>query len=166
MPSMVFNDKKSHYVVVTGVIVKDGRFLIAKRSPHEKAFPNEWTVPGGKLEVDDYVNRPKDAESQWYNVLEGLLRREVEEEVGLKIKEIKYLTSLTFIRPDGIPSVIISLYADHAEGEVKLSEELTDHKWVTLEESKNYKLISGLYEELEMLDKILKGEKVGEWKKK
>ena len=31
------------------IIVKDGKYLIAKRADYEKAFPGLWTVPGGKL---------------------------------------------------------------------------------------------------------------------
>ncbi|MBR9691569.1 NUDIX domain-containing protein, partial [Candidatus Woesearchaeota archaeon] len=142
----------------------DGKFLIAKRSSTEKAFPNQWTVPGGKLEPQDYQNRPKDTSAQWYNVCEHLLRREIMEEVGLKVKDIKYLASLAFVRPDGIPTVVISLYADHDSGAVNLSDELTEHAWVTLEQAKEYDMIDGIYEELEMLDRVLKGEKVGEWK--
>jgi len=158
-------DNKAHYVVVTGIVVKDGKYLITKRSDNEKAFPGKWTVPGGKLEMDDYTSREKDTSVHWYNVFEHLLRREVKEETDLDIKNIKYLTSLTFLRGDGIPTIIISLYADHHEGDVKLNEESVDHKWVTLEESKQYDLIEGIYEELEMLDRSLKGEKIGEWEK-
>lgn len=156
---------KAHYVVVTGIIVKDGKYLITKRSANEKAFPNLWTVPGGKLEMNDYSKRPKDTNSHWYNIFEDLLKREVMEETGLKIKNFGYVTSLSYIREDGIPTLIVSLFADHDEGEVILCDALTDHAWVTLEEAKNYDLIEGIYEELKMLDKLLKGEKVGEWKK-
>ena len=45
--------EKAHYVVATGIIVKDGKFLIAKRSEKEKRWPGRWTVPGGKLEKKD-----------------------------------------------------------------------------------------------------------------
>lgn len=156
---------KAHYIVVTGIIVKDGKYLITKRSPAEKAFPNQWTVPGGKLEMNDYSKRPKDTNSHWYNIFEDLLRREVMEETGLKIKNFGYVTSLSYIREDGIPTLIVSLFADHDEGEVKLCDALTDYAWIKLEEAKNYELIEGIYEELEMLDKLLKGEKIGEWKR-
>ena len=159
------NEKNAHYVAVTGIIVKDGKFLLTKRSPKEKAFPNMWTVPGGKLEINDYAKKQKDTSDAWYNILENLLRREVKEETGLDIKNIRYLTSLTFVRPDGVPVVIISLFADHYDGEVILNEESVDHAWVNLGEAKDYDLIEGIYEELEMLDKILKGEETGEWKK-
>lgn len=161
----MYDQNKAHYLVVTGIIVKDGKFLITKRAPTEKAFPNQWTVPGGKLELNDYTKRPKDTSAHWYNIFEGLLKREVMEETGLKIKNIKYLTSLSYIRSDGIPTIIVSLFADQYDGEVKLCPALTEHAWVTLEEAKNYNLIEGIYEELEMLDKVLKGKDVGEWKK-
>ena len=155
----------AHYVAVTGIIMKDGKFLITKRSPNEKAFPNMWTVPGGKLDLNDYSKRPKDTSSHWYNVMEDLLRREVSEETGLKIKNIRYLTSLTFVRPDKIPVAVLSFYADHDSGEVVLNEEAVDHAWVDLEEAKNYDLIEGIYDELVMLDQVLRGKDVGDWKK-
>ncbi len=161
----MYDPNKAHYVVVTGIILKDGKFLIAKRAPSEKAFPNQWTVPGGKLEMSDYKNRKKDTSTHWYNIFEAVLRREVLEEVGLRIKNIRYLTSLAYIRDDGIPTIIVSLFADPDGEEVKLCSALTEHAWVTLEEAKNYELIEGIYEELEMLDKFLKGENAGEWKK-
>jgi len=163
---MMYDPKKAHYLVVTGIIVKNGKFLIAKRSPTEKAFPNQWTVPGGKLEVNDYKERPKDTSAHWYNVFEDVLRREVMEEVGLKVKNIRYLTSLAYIRSDEIPTIIVSLFADCEDDEVKLCSDLTEYAWVTLEEAKSYELIEGIFEELEMLDKVLKGDDVGEWTKK
>jgi len=159
------DENKAHYVVVTGIVIKDRKYLITKRAAHEKAFPSRWTVPGGKLEKDDYTSRPKDTDHHWYNVFETLLRREVLEETNLEIKNIKYLTSLSFIRPDNFPVVVISLYADYDSGDVKLCEDMTDYAWVTLEEAKKYDLIEGIYEELEMLDQHLKGSSLNEWKK-
>ena len=156
---------KSHYVAITGIIIKDGKYLITRRNLNKKAFPGKWTVPGGNLELEDYQNLPKDTSEHWYNIFEKVLRREVKEEVGLGIKNIKYLTSITFIRPDNNPGLIVSLYVDYADGEVELNEESIDFKWVNLEEAKNYDLIEGIYEELEMLNKILKGDHQEEWKK-
>ena len=161
----MYDQNKAHYLVVTGIIIKDGKFLITKRSPTEKAFPNQWTVPGGKLELNDYSSRPKDTSSHWYNIFENLLKREVEEETGLKIKDIRYLTSLSYIRSDNIPTIIVSLFADYDEGDIKLCDALTEYSWVTLKEAQNYDLIEGIYEELEMLDKHLTGQELKEWKK-
>ncbi len=162
----MYDSNKAHYISITGILVKNGKFLITKRSPNEKSFPNQWTVPGGKLEMDDYTKRPKDTSAHWYNVFEKVLQREVKEEIGIGIKNIKYLTSLAFIRDDNIPTIIVSLYGDPDGKEIKLSSELTEYAWVTLEEAKNYELIEGIYEELEMLDRCIKGEDMGIWKKK
>jgi len=154
-----------HYVTVTAIIVKDGKYLIAKRAGWEKAFPNRWTVPGGKLKVMDYVLKKKDTEHHWYNIFEDLVRREVDEEVGLDIENIGYLVSMIYIRDDEIPCIVVSLYADAKPGEVRLAPALSEYAWVSLEEAKEYDLIEGIYEELVMLDKLLKGEKKIEWKK-
>ncbi|HZX11979.1 MAG TPA: NUDIX domain-containing protein [Candidatus Nanoarchaeia archaeon] len=161
----MYDPNKAHYVVVTGIIIKDGKYLIAKRAPTEKAFPNLWTVPGGKLELKEYSSRQKDTSSHWYNIFEDLLRREVREETGLAVKNIRYLTSLSYVRDDGIPTIIVSLFADYDQGEILLSSELTEHVWVSLEEAKKYELIEGIYEELEMLDRYLKGEELRVWRK-
>ena len=121
-------------------------------------------MPGGKLKQEDYHNREADTTSgQWYNIFEDLVRREVREEAGLEVGKIKYLTSLCFKRPDGIPTVVVSLFADHLSGEVAIGKDMTDHKWVTLEEARDYELIDGIWEELEMMEKLKQGEKIGEW---
>jgi len=148
-------DNKLHYVIVTGIIIKDGKFLIAKRASWEKSFPGYWTVPGGKLETNDYIGRQKTTSTHWYNVLEKTLRREVKEEVNLEIKNIRYITNMTHIRIDNIPEVIISLFCDFAYGEIILCNALTEYAWVSLNEAKKYDLIEGIYEELEMVEKIV-----------
>jgi len=154
-----------HEVVITAIIVKDGKYLITRRALSKKRFPGMWTVPGGKLETSDYVNLPKDTKDYWYNVLEQVLRREVKEEVGLAIKNIEYVTSLATIHAAGAPSLVISCMADYESGEVALQESETDQfAWVSLAEAKDHDLIGGIYEELEMADMRRKGQKT-EWKK-
>ncbi len=163
---MIMDPNKAHYVAATAIIVKDGKYLIVKRSEKEKAFPGLWTVPGGKLELNDYSKKPKDTEDCWYNIFENLIKREVMEETKLNVKNIKYLTSLSFIRPDNVPTIVVSFFADHDSGEVDLNNELVDHAWVDLKEAKKFELIGGIYEELEMLDNFLKNNYFNEWKNK
>ena len=162
---MGYDKNQAHYVAVTGILVNsDGKFLIAKRAEWEKAFPGKWTVPGGKLEVLEYALKTKDTSSHWYNVLENSLRREIKEEVGIEIKNIGYVTSLVYIRPDNIPCLIISLWAEPESDKIKLCPALTEYEWVDLNEAKNYDLIEGNYEEFVILDKQLKTGKPEKWK--
>ncbi len=162
----MYDKNKLHYVVVTGILIKDGKYLITKRAEWEKAFPNKWTVPGGKLEVLDYALRKKDTNEHWYNVLENSLKREIKEEVGLNIKNIGYVTSLVYIRPDEIPCLIISLFGEPEGGEIKLCDALTDFAWIDLKEAKDYDFIEGIYEELAILDDFLKKGGNMIWEKK
>lgn len=158
-------EQNLHEVVITAIIVKDGKYLITRRSQKRKRFPGMWTMPGGKLEIQDYIDLPKDTEYYWYNVLEKALRREVKEEVGLEIKGVEYLTSLARIHEDGVPSLVISCIADYAAGEVELQvEEEDEYAWVTLQEAKGYNLIDGIYDELVMAENHRNGKK-SEWQR-
>lgn len=151
-------DPRLHFVVATAIVVRDGKFLIAKRSEAEKAFPGKWTVPGGKLVLSEYQNLPKTSEDhpQWYNVVEWVLRKEVREECGIEIGKPQYLCDLVFVRPDGYPVVTLSYWAPWESGEVVLSaKDLTDHAWVTAEEAKGYDLIDGIAEEIEDVAKLI-----------
>lgn len=153
-----------HEVAITAIIVKDGKYLITRRSPNKKRFPGMWTVPGGRLMPSDYLNLPKSTEHYWYNILEQVLRREIREEVGLEIENIEYVTSLATVHKDGAPSLVISCVADYVSGEVKLQEDETDQcAWITLAEAKKYELIDGIYDELVMTEDKRKGLKKKEW---
>jgi len=78
-------EREMHRIAVTGIIWKEEggakKYLITKRAPHKKAWPGKWTVPGGGMEVDDYMKSETtfaDSESpQWYNAVEKTLRREI-----------------------------------------------------------------------------------------
>ena len=156
---------KLHEVAITAIIRKDGKFLIIRRSANKKRFPHQWTVPGGRLETKDYTALKKDTEHYWYNVLERALTREVDEEVGLTIEHVEYLTSLATVHADGAPSLVISCVADYAAGEVTLqAEEADDHAWVTVEEAKGYDLIDGILDELVLAEQHFAGTKA-EWQR-
>ena len=158
-------NRELHRVVATAIIytpLRQGyggasKFLIIKRSPNKKAFPGKWTVPGGGLEVDDYVNSVPTAPNIWYFALEKTLRREVAEETGLEMGPINYLLDLVLLRPDGLPVLTLSFYAPWKKGRVKLNSESVDFAWVTVQEAKKYDLIDGILQEIQMVDLILQG---------
>ncbi|MFZ1075675.1 MAG: NUDIX domain-containing protein [Minisyncoccia bacterium] len=164
MPVPIPKDNELHRIAVTGIIwKKDGdgqfRYLITKRAPHKKAWPGKWTVPGGGLEATDYTateaTYQNDESPQWYNAIEKTLRREINEEVGVDVDQISYLLDLTFIRPDGIACLVLSMYCRYAGGEVKLDADATEYAWVTTAETAKYELISGIDHEIALVEERL-----------
>lgn len=168
------NPKKLFEVVATAIILEKPfkvgskekpKFLIMRRAAHEKFGAGKWTVPGGKLTTDDLATMEKQTEDYWYGSIETALRREVKEEANLEIKNIWYLTSLTRVTDEGFGNTVLSFVADQAGGAVKLCEDLDDYAWVTTEESKNYNMFDGIYEEFVMIEKYIAGERDVEWER-
>ena len=155
---MEIKDKELHRITTTCIIYnKEKKYLVTKRSPNKKVHPNKWTVPGGGLNVDDYINKPQThGNAGWYGAVEKALLREIKEEVNVKIGKVKYLLDLTFIRPDGIPVLVLSYFAPYVSGKVKLDADAVEYKWVSLKEAKKLDLISGIYEEIEEVEKLLR----------
>jgi 8-oxo-dGTP pyrophosphatase MutT (NUDIX family) len=125
----------------------------------KKVYPGKWTVPGGGLDIDDYVKETPNEDGCWYFSLEKGLRREIIEETGIEVGKIEYLLDLTFIRPDNVPVITLSFYAPWKKGKVVLSGEEVDFAWVNRKELKSYDLIAGIREEIYMVDDILNGRK-------
>ncbi len=159
---MEIKDKELHRITTTAIIYKpDFTYLITKRSLSKKVFPGKWTVPGGGLSVDDYINTKPSTKgaNQWYGALEKSLRREIKEEVGLEVEKPNFLVDLTFIRPDGIPVICFSYYAKYLSGEVVLDEDSTEFAWVTLEQARKYDLIEGIWEEIRDVEETVRSSK-------
>ena len=155
-------NKELHRIATTTLVYKpDSTYLITKRAMHKKVMPGKWTIPGGGLSMDDYINTPSSTEGakQWYGALERSLRREIKEEVNLEIGKPELLVDLTFVRPDGIPVLVLSYFASYVSGEVKLDEDATEFAWVTLDEAKKYDLIDGIWDEIRQVDEIFKERK-------
>ena len=147
---------KLFYVVFNVVIYRDdGRCLILKRHSREVTHPNKWAVPGGKMEWSDIpIDNPTRINGdvldfEWK--IEDVLAREAKEEAGVEIeKEFKYINNVAFIRPDGIPVLLVKFAAKYKSGEIVLEEGgFTDYAWVNESEIKGYDCIKGIKEEVE-----------------
>ncbi|MBI4100041.1 NUDIX domain-containing protein [Candidatus Microgenomates bacterium] len=160
--AITVSTKELHRVVATAIVYRRGKYLLLKRSEKEKAFPGKWTVPGGGLHPDDYLHAKVDTVSgQWYFAVTNSLRREIKEETGLTVGELSYLCDLVFVRPDGVPVMVLSYFAPYKSGKVKLGDEmLVDAKWATAKEAQKFGLIAGIGEEILVVGKILAGKKI------
>ncbi len=149
-------EKQLFYFVANVIIYResDGRCLILKRSESEKVHPGKYCVPGGKFEWSDIdINTPTRMNGDVYdyeNALEKLLEREAKEECGLEVSgHPLYINSVAYIRPDGVPAMMLKFTMKYKSGEVKIEDgAITDHAWVNAEEIKQYDCISGIQEEV------------------
>lgn len=148
--------QKLFYFVANVVVYRqaDKRCLILKRDKREKVHPGKYAVPGGKLEWKDldikHPTRINGDVIDFENAIEALLEREVMEEAGIKIyPHLKYINNVAFIRPDGIPVVLVKFAAKYKSGKVVPEKGgFTDFAWVSAREVQKYVCIKGIKEEV------------------
>ncbi len=149
-------ENKLFYFVANVVIYRDSdeRCLILKRSETEKVHPGKYCVPGGKLEWEQLdlakPTRMNGNVLDFEEAVEELLVREAKEEAGIDIeKDLRYINSVAFVRPDEIPVVLVKFAAKYKKGEAKPENgAFTDFAWVNKDEVKNYECIKGVQEEI------------------
>ena len=108
-------------VGVKALIERNGSYLFLRRSAAFKAGPQKWDIPGGRIEPDE--------------ALEVALAREVREETGLNLSRVDTLLAAQDIFvADADVHVVRLTYRGAAEGEVVISSEHDDYRWMTLEE--------------------------------
>ena len=152
--------EKLFYFVANVVVYResDGRCLIIRRSEREKAHPGKYGVAGGKMEWKDFdIEKPTRMNGDIPNFedsVEKLLKKETLEEAGIEIEtDLKYINSVTFVRPDEVPVVLVKFAAKYKSGDVK-TEENNPYAWVNEEEVENYDCIEGIKEEVRKTIKI------------
>ncbi len=103
-------------------LLRGNTFLLIQRSSIDDTNPNMWDLPGGNVE------RGED--------LQGSLRREVQEETGLIVERADPQILTGFMM--GEIFVIGAIYScPSPDGEVVLSNEHQQYKWVTSDEVGN-----------------------------
>ena len=101
-------------VVVEGVIPKDGRWLLIKRSMQEEHEPGAISLVGGRVETTGFS----------HDVLEQSLKREVMEEINASIQEkMQYLWSSCITTEKGEQIVTVVFLCTYESGEIRIGEE-------------------------------------------
>jgi NAD+ diphosphatase len=96
-------------------IIKNGKILMAK---HSYGLKNRYALIAGFIEAGE--------------TLEEGVKREIMEEVGLKVKNIKYFGSQPWPFPN---SLMIGFTAEYDGGEINVDgKEIVDAKWFDVDE--------------------------------
>lgn len=100
----------------------EGKFLLIRRSDAKYTFV-KWDIPGGRIEKGSGLTEN--------------LAREVMEETGLTMtSEPRVIAAQDIFPADKDLHVVRITYTGTADGEPMLSDEHTEHKWVTFAELK------------------------------
>lgn len=115
------------YIVnVEGAIVRAGQYLMIVRGQAETHASGALSFVGGKVEATDEAE----------DVLEEAVRREIMEEVGVRVGEMRYVQSNQFTTADGRPVVNIIFLCQFDQGEPRITniDEVAQILWLSAPE--------------------------------
>ena len=121
-------------IALKAIVLKGDKILALKRSSEEEVYTGLWDIPGGRMKFgeDPY----------------GSLKREVEEEVGIGIEIVRPYNVWSF-KADSYTQVVgITFECLYKGGEVKLSKEHTEYKWLNPSEFHRLKADKNLINEI------------------
>ncbi|OGI31352.1 MAG: hypothetical protein A3G09_05040 [Candidatus Moranbacteria bacterium RIFCSPLOWO2_12_FULL_48_12] len=122
------------YLTVKGIVERDGKILVLKRSALDDHLPEVWETPGGGVDREE---NPQEA-----------LKREILEETGLVVAIGRPFNVFTFRKDTGEFKVGITFLCQYESGEMKLSEEHSEYRFIKPSEFAELPSIPSLYEEI------------------
>ena len=118
-------------IIVVGLIEKEGRFLLGKKPTGIGPYPNTWHLPGGGIAPEK-------------ESMEDALKRETEEEAGIKIQNIQ---------PTGVDEdyekdkhgemthyIFLDFKADYLSGKIKAGDDMNKLQWIEKNKLKDLSL--------------------------
>ena len=104
------------------IIVKDNKILLEKRS--YDPFKGKWVLPGGHTDKGEDV--------------ETAVKREVKEETGLDITELKFIKIYPEVFPEYKWEAIVYVFKAEAKGTLQKDHESEELRFVPLSELNDY----------------------------
>ncbi|MGE7674250.1 NUDIX hydrolase [Lysinibacillus sp. NPDC094403] len=135
-------------VNVEAAIYKNKKWLLIKRSEKEEHAGGVLSLVGGKVEKEGFST----------DILERTLIREIAEEVGVEVSNLRYVNSSSFLTNAGISVVDIVFLCNHQFGEAfaKSPDEVDSIVWMTTEQILDNSCIPiYLKENIKLADKLV-----------
>jgi 8-oxo-dGTP diphosphatase len=118
-------------VNVEGAVRNNDKWLIIERSKQEEHAGGLLSLVGGKVDIEGNSS----------DILERTVKREILEEVGVKVKDkLNYVHSTSFVTDAGENVVDIVFLCEYESGEAfpKSPDEVQEVLWLTTEEILNH----------------------------
>jgi 8-oxo-dGTP diphosphatase len=124
-----------YFLAVKGIIQRgDGKILVLKRSEKDDHKPGVWETVGGGMDKEE---SPQEA-----------LLREISEETGLVVSVGSPFNVFTFKKDTGEFKVGITFLCEYVSGEVTLSDEHAEYRWIDPKKFSEMQSVSSLHEEI------------------
>lgn len=115
---------KKYRITAAAVITKGNLVLLGRKPKDVGPYPNTWIIPGGGINFGD-------------ETVEEALVREIREETGIIVKNIKPLTFITDDEPDkhGVMTYFTHLVytAEYESGDIHAADDVAYLEWVPVE---------------------------------
>jgi 8-oxo-dGTP diphosphatase len=111
-------------VAAKAFIAHKGKIFTIKRAKDDVQSPGIWEIPGGRLDLGE-------------DPILGLMR-EIREEIGLYVEVIYPISVRHFTRKDGQVITMLIFLCKPKKGQIKLSEEHSDFRWIDLKDYKKF----------------------------
>ncbi len=119
---------KKFIPVVMLLFYRENRYLLTRRVDERKKFSKVWQIPGGGWEPGESM--------------EEALEREIKEELGIKVKNYKFLPKIYEEKRENIHLIFFIFYAPFPDGQkIVLNEEADQYGWFTKKEIKKLKYL-------------------------
>jgi mutator protein MutT len=122
--------------IVGGALYNAGKLLVVKRTPERVLWPNLWEIPGGRVEKGETD--------------EKALRREFEEETGLKVEVFRHYHQFEYSY-DGVAAVENDFIVTSSSGyKIRLDpREHTEYRWVSRDDLKSLEISPDMRKSIE-----------------
>ncbi len=116
---------QTYRITATAVITKGDEVLLGKKPKDIGPYPNTWILPGGGIDFDN-------------ETAEEALIREINEETGLNVKNIKPHIFITDKEPNkkGVETYYVHLVylAEYDSGEIKAGDDVEYLEWIPIKQ--------------------------------
>lgn len=116
--------KRVRNVAAAIVVNTQNKILIMKRSNNKKIHPNLWGLPAGGVKTNEKLKQA--------------IKREIVEETSLKVEILKKGPTINVPVKYGEDKITFFL-AKSGRSSVKLNDEHSEYKWVTIKDTLKYK---------------------------
>ncbi|MGB2992603.1 MAG: NUDIX domain-containing protein [Paenisporosarcina sp.] len=138
-------------VNVEGAIYKGEKWLLIRRSEKEEHAGGTLSLVGGKIDYEGFSS----------DILERTLIREINEEVGIEVSNLRYVNSSSFVTELGVHVVDIVFLCDYQSGEAyaKSIDEVDEVHWMSTQQILvNAELPSYLKVNIKLADTLVKND--------